>query len=183
MQSERFPVIGGKHPLDVRFLVENLSAQLVVGYHPCVAVVLQGTAAHFQLCRHLPVRQEAFTAQSRTAVCHKVLNAVHQTVKRIAELGDQRMALGNHFAHSYIGFSGTIKSDGSVCPFAFYGFDDTHHVLRLVTPLSEKSILPLSILFLLLILGFACKVKGYRASNNGLAVSWKYLAALGVFSK
>ena len=32
----------------------------------------------------------------------------------------------------------------------------------------------------MLILGFACKVKGYRASNNGLAVSWKHLAAIGV---
>lgn len=29
--------------------------------------------------------------------------------------------------------------------------------------------------FLMLILGFACKVKGYRASNNELAVSWKHL--------
>ena len=95
MLSERFPVIGGKHPLDVRFLVENLATQLVVGYHSGVAVVLQGAAAHFRSCRNLPVRQEAFTAQSRTAVCHKVLNAVQQTVKRVAELGDQRMALGN----------------------------------------------------------------------------------------
>ena len=65
---ERLPVIGGKHPLDVRFLVENLAAQLVVGDNPVVAVVLQGAAAHFQPCRNLPVRQEAFTAQSRTAV-------------------------------------------------------------------------------------------------------------------
>ena len=46
MLSERLPVIGGKHPLDVRFLVENLAAQLVVGYHSGVAVVLQGAAAH-----------------------------------------------------------------------------------------------------------------------------------------
>ena len=38
-------------------------------------------------------------------------------------------------------------------------------------------------LFLMLILGFACKVKEYRASNNGLAVSWKHLAAIGVFVK
>ena len=35
---ERLPVIGGKHPLDVRFLVENLAAQLVVGDNPVVAV-------------------------------------------------------------------------------------------------------------------------------------------------
>ena len=85
MLSERLPVIGGKHPLDVRFLVENLSAQLVVGDNPAVAVVLQGAAAHFQPCRNLPVCEEAFTAQSRTAVCHEVLDAVQQTVKRVAE--------------------------------------------------------------------------------------------------
>ena len=29
--------------LDVRFLVENLDAQLVVGYHPIVAVMFVGT--------------------------------------------------------------------------------------------------------------------------------------------
>ena len=34
--------------------------------------------------------------------------------------------------------------------------------------------------FFMLILGFAYKVKGYCASNNGLAVSWKHLAAIGV---
>lgn len=53
---ERLPVIGGKHTLYVRFLVENLAAQLIVGDYPGVAVVLQGAAAHFQPCRHLPVR-------------------------------------------------------------------------------------------------------------------------------
>ena len=40
MLSERLPVIGGKHPLDVRFLVENLAAQLVVRYYSAVAVIL-----------------------------------------------------------------------------------------------------------------------------------------------
>ena len=40
MLSERFPVIGGKHPLNVRLLVENLAAQLVVGYHTVVTVLL-----------------------------------------------------------------------------------------------------------------------------------------------
>lgn len=53
---ERLPVIDGKHTLYVRFLVENLAAQLIVGDYPGVAVVLQGAAAHFQPCRHLPVR-------------------------------------------------------------------------------------------------------------------------------
>ena len=57
--SERFPVTGGKHPLDVRFLIKNLATQLVVGNHSVVAVVLQGAAAHFQPCRHLSVREEA----------------------------------------------------------------------------------------------------------------------------
>ena len=118
MLSERLAVISGKHPFDVRFLVENLAAQLVVGYHSVVAVILQGAAAHFQPCRHLPVREEAFTAQSRTAVCHEVLDAVQQTVKRVAELGDQRMVLGNHFAHCCIGFSGTI-SIKRLCPLVY----------------------------------------------------------------
>jgi len=85
MLFERLPVIGGKHPLNVRFLVENLAAQLVVGYHSGVAVVLQGAATHFQPCRHLFVCKEAFTAQSRTAVRHKVLDTVQQTVKRVAD--------------------------------------------------------------------------------------------------
>ena len=108
MLSERLAVIGGKHPFDVRFLVENLAAQLVVGYHSAVAVILQGAAAHFQPCRHLPVREEAFIAQSRTAVCHEVFDAVQQTVKRVAEPSDQRMVLGNHFTHCYVGCRGTI---------------------------------------------------------------------------
>ena len=81
MLSERLPVIGGKHPFDVRFLVQNLAAQLVIGDYAVVAVVLQGASANFQPYRYLPVRQEAFTAQCRTAICHKVLDSVQQTVK------------------------------------------------------------------------------------------------------
>lgn len=61
--SERFTVIGKKHPFYVRFLVENLTAQLVISYCPVVAVVLQGTAAHFESCRYLPIRQKAFIAE------------------------------------------------------------------------------------------------------------------------
>lgn len=100
MLFERLPVIGGKHPLDVRFLVQNLSSQLVIGNYAVVTVVLQSASAHFQPCRHLPVRQEAFAAQCRTAVCHEVLNTVQQTVKAVAELGDKRMVLGNHLTHA-----------------------------------------------------------------------------------
>ena len=106
MLSERLPVIGGKHPLDVRLLVENLAAQLVVGDNSAVAVVLQDAAAHFSAVPTLLCPSGSVHRQSRTAVCHKVLDAVHQTVKRIAELGDQRMVLGNHFTHCYMGFSG-----------------------------------------------------------------------------
>ncbi len=113
---ECFAVIGGKHLFDVRFLVENLSTQLIVSNHPVVAVVLQGAAAHFQPCRHLPVRQEAFAAQCRTAVCHEILDAVQQTVKRVAELGDQRMVLGYHFTHCHVGFSGKTIIIKRLCP-------------------------------------------------------------------
>lgn len=108
--SERFPVIGGKHPLDVRFFVQNLSAQLVVGYHSHVAVVLQSTAAHFQPCRHLPVRQESFAAQNRTtSVWFLLIISLIATLDLVDNLSSRQ----------------TFSS-------VFYGFDDAHHILRLV---------------------------------------------------
>lgn len=48
---------------DVRFLVENLTTQLVIGHHPVVTIILQGTSAHFEPCRHFLVRQEAFITE------------------------------------------------------------------------------------------------------------------------
>ena len=81
MLFERFPVIGSKHPFDVRFLVQNLAAQLVIGDYAVVAVVLQSASAHFQACRHLPVRQEAFTAQCRkTKSCTITITFVYQCI-------------------------------------------------------------------------------------------------------
>ena len=44
------------------------------------------------------------------------------------------------------------------------------------------TILPLSILFLMLILGFGCKVNGHCASDNGLAQSWQLVEGVA-FSK
>lgn len=57
------PIPAHHQLFDVRFLVENLATQLVVGHHPVVAVVLQGAAAHLEPCRHLLVRHKAFIAE------------------------------------------------------------------------------------------------------------------------
>ena len=55
MLFECLPIIGDKHPLDVRFLVKNLSAQLVVGYHPVVTQRLQGSRTDVELSAYLLV--------------------------------------------------------------------------------------------------------------------------------
>ena len=57
------PIPAHHQLFDVRFLVENLATQLVVGHHPVVAVVLQGAAAHLEPCRHFLVRHKAFIAE------------------------------------------------------------------------------------------------------------------------
>ena len=46
---------------------------------------------------------------------------------------------------------------------------------------ARESRLPLSILFLMLILGFGCKINGPCSSDNGLAQSWLLVAGSGVF--
>ena len=107
---QRLAVVRFQYPAQPRFRVKHLPSQKDKRQHAVVAVFLQGASAHFQPCRHLPVRQETFTAQCRTAVCHEVFDAVQQTVKAVAELGDKRMVLGNHFTHCYVGFSGHIKN-------------------------------------------------------------------------
>ena len=47
-QSISVPIPTHYQLLDVGLLVQNLTAQLVVGNHPVVAVVLQGAAAHLE---------------------------------------------------------------------------------------------------------------------------------------
>ena len=88
-----------QHPFDVGLSVEDFAAQLNVGYPPFVAVILKCSAAHFQPCRHLLVREETLPVQCRAVAGSQMLYVVQQTVKTAHEVDYPLVVFVNQFVH------------------------------------------------------------------------------------
>ena len=111
-QTVGVPIPAHHHLFDVRFLVQDLSAQLVVGNHPVVAVVLQGAAAHLEPCRYLLVRQELFFTWRSLVVSAHSFDAFKQGIQ-LSYKADFQFLVGknNSFINCsiYSVFSGSLN--------------------------------------------------------------------------
>ena len=99
-QTIGVPIAAHQQLLDVGFLVQDFSAQLVIGNHPVVAVVLQGASAHFEPCRHLLVSKELFVTWRSLVACVHSFDAFKQGIQ-FSDEADLQFTVGkNQVVHN-----------------------------------------------------------------------------------
>lgn len=88
--------------LDVRFAVEDFSAEKNKRYLPCRAVFLQGTSAYFQQVDHLLVREVSLTAERRVKTLHEFRRVFGTLSQCLQRRGDTLVVCRNYMTVIHI---------------------------------------------------------------------------------